>query len=136
MLPISNPAAHQQTARLPLLSSPLFLSLLLSTMLGACSIMEIEPPDHPPNPAPDLRVLQEPNDTVRVGSTVRFTALFADSTKGYRVTWQLADRTSLTGRTVEWQVPTQPGTYYNGVQVLAGPNNGSTSVIFTTYVTQ
>ena len=112
-----------------------FAPFALLTVLPACDPFDAGPPDPvPPNPAVDLRVRQEPSDTVRAGQTVRFTAVFSDSLKGYGISWHLGQSVSLTGRSVEWRVPDQAGTYYNAVRVEAGVTRGATSLIFKTHV--
>ena len=108
-----------------------------ASVLPACGAFEHSPPDTgPPNPAGDLTIRQTPNDTVRVGTAVRFTAVFADSLKGYEVTWDLPnpDITARKGRTVEWAGSDLPGTYYTQVSVYAGPNDGTTSLTVSTHV--
>ena len=113
---------------------PLFLLAALA-LLPACSAFENSPPDPgDPGPAPDLTVRQEPNDTVRVGQTVRLTAVFADSLRGYEVVWQMADRSTKLGRRVEWRVPEQPGTYFSEVGVQGSVLQNSTALTFRTYV--
>ena len=108
--------------------------LALFALLPACDSYAPGAEDYPPNPAGDLRVVQAPNDTVRAGQTMRLTAAFADSLKGYQVIWLLVGGPAKTGRVVEWQAPAEPGTYYNGVRVEAGVNGGATSLTFTTHV--
>lgn len=110
--------------------------LVLLALLPACSSFDPGPDDHPPpGPAEDLRVRQEPGDTVRVGQTVRLTAVFADSTGGWQIVWDLADASTKTGRIIEWQVPAAPGTYYGRVSVLSGdPTRGNNLLTFKTYV--
>ena len=108
---------------------------LLLLALAACDPFGHEPPDHPPNPAPDLTIRQEPNDTVRVGQIVRFTAVFRDSLKGYEVTWHLADSLrAAKGRTVEWRAPLRSDNYYTQMNVYAGPTGGTTFLTFRTNV--
>ena len=112
----------------------LFAALAL---LPACGAFDTGPPDPgPPDPATDLTVRQTPNDTVRVGTAVRFTAVFADSLKGYEVTWNLPnpDITARKGRTVEWAGSELPGTYYTRVSVYAGPEGGTTFLTVSTHV--
>lgn len=70
---------------------------------------------------PDLRVRQSPNDTIRVGETVTFIAVFRDSlTSKWLYSWTLnvfgRDQTYGHERSIRW-TPQVAGSYTGGVSV-------------------
>ena len=99
------------------------LVLALYTSLLAACVDPYQLDDQVPDPVPgDLRVRHEPNDTVRVGTTVRFTAVFADSLNAaaYRIVWNFGGNQGGPGRTIEWTAPSTPGTYDGEVHASRG----------------
>ncbi len=87
---------------------------------------------------PDLRVRQSPNDTIRVGETVTFTAVFRDSLNPkWLYNWSLNDNGAVpvggSERSIRW-VPPSPGTYRGSLFVRDAPANSRASIFFTTTV--
>ena len=114
--------------------SALLLLGLCAPLLAACIDPELD--DQVPDPVPgDLRVRHEPNDTVRVGTTVRFTAVFADSLNlaAYTIVWDLGGNQGGPGRTIEWTAPSTPGTY-NGSVLASRGEEQSAGLFFMTVV--
>lgn len=91
-----------------------------------------------PNPA-DLTVRQSPNDTVRVGETVTFTAVFRDSLNPtWRYSWRInTNSTTATlsqARTVPWVAPSVPGEYVSRLFMSDVSDGGRAQIYVKTYV--
>ena len=87
---------------------------------------------------PDLRVRQSPNDTIRVGETVTFTAVFRDSLNPkwlYSWTLNLGGRPQVFGkeRSIQW-TPSIPGEYRSDVYVGDARASSSSTISFRTVV--
>ena len=108
------------------------LALVLLVALAACDSSGHEPEVGGPDPA-DLRVRQTPNDTVRAGTVVTFTAVYADSLRaGDRVTWSFRPG-FVEGRSVTRQTPTTPGVY-EGMVTVRRADDGVSTLLFRTVV--
>lgn len=98
------------------------LPLALALGLAGCAFFESSEDFHGvPSDPPDLTVRQSPNDTVRAGETVAFTALFRDSLNPkwlYSWTFNVdgAVPSGGTERSVRW-TPSAPGNYRGNVRV-------------------
>lgn len=100
---------------------PRALALSLAVLVAGC--WPDDGPDYhgeTPDPA-DLTVRQSPNDTVRLGETVTFTAVFRDSLNPkWQYFWALCDNcvASVGGRerTIHW-APADTGLYRGRVYV-------------------
>ena len=110
----------------------LFALALLAALAG-CDPSSHEPEVPGPDPG-DLRVRQSPNDTVRAGTVVTFTAVYADSLRaGDQVGWALNNGAEWReGRIVEWLAPS-PGSYVANVTVRT-PTDGVSTLVFRTVV--
>ncbi len=95
---------------------------LAALALLAAALTGCWPADHGgdfhgvPQDPPDLRVQQSPNDTIRIGETVTFTAVFRDSLNPkWRYNWRIntnsAAATGSKSRMVRWVAPSVPGVY-------------------------
>ena len=111
------------------------LALAAALAVSACDLNYDETREVEPKPVPaDLTIRQVPANPVRVGTTIRLTAVYADSLKpGYQVSWSPAGAQRKEGRTIEWTAPATPGEYPQGVLIFA-PNNGSASLLVYTVV--
>ena len=87
---------------------------------------------------PDLRVRQSPNDTIRVGETVTFTATFRDSLNPkWLYTWTFNVDGAVpvfdTVRSARW-TPLAPGAYRGNVHVGDARISSTSSISFRTIV--
>ena len=112
------------------------LPLALALALSACDLNYDTTRESEPKPVPgDLRIRQTPANPVRAGTTVRLTAVYADSLKpGYRVVWFPAGAPQVEARTVEWTAPVAPGEYRQSVYVFAGSIDSATLLVYTVVV--
>ena len=87
---------------------------------------------------PDLRVRQSPNDTIRVGETVTFTAVFRDSLNPkWLYTWTFNVDGAVpvfdTVRSARW-TPLAPGSYRSNVWVSDVRASSRATITFSTTV--
>ncbi len=87
---------------------------------------------------PDLRVRQSPNDTIRIGETVTFTAVFRDSLNPkwlYSWTLNVDGQPQVFGkeRSIRW-APSSPGSYRSSVIVSGDRASSRATISFTTTV--
>ena len=87
---------------------------------------------------PDLRVRQSPNDTIRVGETVTFTAVFRDSLNPkwlYSWTLNVDGQPQVFGkeRSIRW-APLTPGSYRSSVIVSSDRSSSRAYISFQTVV--
>ena len=100
-------------------------------------------PDHGPDyvglaDPPDLRVRQSPNDTIRVGETVTFTAVFRDSLNPkwlYDWTFNVNGAAPVFAkeRSARW-TPLAPGSYRSNVWVSDVRASSRATITFSTTV--
>lgn len=114
------------------------LSLLAAALAGCAFFEDHEDYHGVPQDPPDLRVQQSPNDTVRVGETVTFTAVFRDSLNSkwlYDLTLNIDGRLQVFGeeRSIRW-TPSVPGNYRSRLRVADGSIRSRATLSFYTVV--